>query len=212
MDNTNSSEYARRLARVQGAAWKRYAPNPYRGWLRRLELGFTLDVGCGLGRSLGYLDGNGVGVDHNGEFVAQCRSRGLVAFTPEEFQGSRYAAPATFDSLICMHVLEHLQPGEGKELLATYLPTVRPGGRIVLATPQERGWDSDPTHTLHVDGDDLVALARGLGLTASRWRSFPLPRWAGKLFIYNEFQLVAGIPANASPNAGTANTEPESKL
>lgn len=200
MDNTNSSEYTRRLARVQGARWKRYVPNPYRTWLRGLHLGFTLDVGCGLGRSLRYLDGNGVGVDHNAEFVAECRKRGLTAFTPEQFRGSAYAAPATFDSMICMHVLEHLQPGQGRELLATYLPTVRPGGRIVLATPQERGWNSDPTHTLRVDGDDLSDLARGLGLITSSWTSFPLPRWAGKLFIYNEFQLVATIPTNESSN------------
>jgi hypothetical protein len=134
-------------------------------------------------------------VDHNPEFVAECRDRGLVAFTPEEFQQSRYSAPAVFDAMICMHVLEHLEPGQGQELLATYLPTVRPGGRVVLATPQERGWDSDPTHTLHVDGDDLVGLAKELGLTSSGWKSFPLPAWAGKLFIYNEFQLVAEVPA-----------------
>jgi 2-polyprenyl-3-methyl-5-hydroxy-6-metoxy-1,4-benzoquinol methylase len=194
MESTNSAAYTRRLARVQGAAWKRYAPNPYRTWLRRLDLGFTLDVGCGLGRSLGYLDGNGVGVDHNAEFVAECRNRGLIAFTPEEFQVSRYGRPGLFDALICMHVLEHLEPGQAEELLATYLPAVRPGGRVVLATPQERGWDSDPTHTMHVDGDDLVELATGLGLTSPGWSSFPLPRWAGKLFIYNEFQLVATVP------------------
>lgn len=198
MDSTNSSAYTDRLSKVQGATWKRYAPNPYRSWLRRQNLGFTLDVGCGLGRSLGYLDGNGVGVDHNPEFVAECRARGYTAFTPQDFHDSQYAAPDSFDALICMHVIEHLESGQAAEILASYLPSVRPGGRVVLATPQERGWASDPTHTVFVDGDALADLASELGLTVTPWRSFPLPRWGGKLFIYNEFQLIARVPDQGS--------------
>jgi hypothetical protein len=45
------------------------------------------DVGCGLGRNLGHLDGNGVGVDHNAESVAIAQSRGLRAFRNEMVRG-----------------------------------------------------------------------------------------------------------------------------
>lgn len=192
--DTRSSSYTRRLADLQGADWKRYVPNPYRWWLRRLDLGFVLDVGCGLGRSLKYLDGNGVGIDHNDDFVRACCADGLRAFTPEGFRDSEYDQPGLFDSMIVMHVLEHLRTGESDHLLRSYLPYVRRGGRVVLVTPQERGFASDPTHVHFVDGDELVALCGRHGLAVHGWRSFPLPRWAGKTWIYNEFSVVAKVP------------------
>jgi SAM-dependent methyltransferase len=168
-------------------------PNPYRWWLRRQDLGFVLDVGCGLGRSLQYLDGHGIGIDHNDASVKACREAGLSAYTPDEFLGSGYDVPRGFDAMIMLHVLEHLQPGQDDEILDRYLPFVRDGGRVLLVTPQERGFASDPTHTDFVDGDDLVSLCRRHGLTASRWRSFPLPRWAGRLWVYNEFSVVGTV-------------------
>jgi len=163
-------------------------------WLRRQNLGFTLDVGCGLGRSLLYLDGNGVGVDHNAEFVAICRERGLQAYTPEEFPTSPFATEGRFDALMCLHVLEHLDDGVAEPLLRGYLEYVRPGGKVVLVTPQERGYASDSTHTRFVDGHALVSLAENLGLEVDGWGSFPLPRRAGRAFIYNEFHVVASVP------------------
>jgi 2-polyprenyl-3-methyl-5-hydroxy-6-metoxy-1,4-benzoquinol methylase len=202
MRDTRSSEYTTRLRKVQGASWKRYAPNPYRRWLRGQGLGFTLDIGCGLGRSLMYLDGYGVGVDHNEEFVETCHARGLTAFTPDGFGASAFAQPGRFDSLICMHVLEHLDAGQAESLLQAYLPHVRGGGKVVLVTPQELGFRSDSTHTHFVDGSDLEDLAGSLGLETEGWQSFPLPRWAGRAFIYNEFHLVARVP-NTSREVGT---------
>jgi len=62
---------------------------------------------------------------------------------------------------------------------------------VVLICPQERGFASDPTHTVFVDQPALAALAEELGLRTQRQYSFPLPRRAGKLFTYNEFVTVA---------------------
>jgi hypothetical protein len=56
--------YAQRLVRLQTAPWKRWLglQAPF-GWnLRRLDPGFTLDLGCGIGRMLLHLRGAGVGV------------------------------------------------------------------------------------------------------------------------------------------------------
>jgi SAM-dependent methyltransferase len=191
--DTRSRAYTQRLRSLQDASWKHWVPNPYRWWLRRQDLGFVLDVGCGLGRSLKYLDGHGIGIDHNDEFVKACREAGLIAFTPDEFVGSGYDVPHRFDSMIMLHVLEHLQSGQDDEILHRYLPFVRDGGRLLLVTPQERGFASDPTHTDFVDGDELVSLCRRHGLTVERWRSFPLPRWAGRLWVYNEFSVVGTV-------------------
>jgi hypothetical protein len=43
-------------------------------------------------------------------------------------------------------------------------------------------------------GDELVSLAREVGLQPEPWFSFPFPRWAGKPFLYNEFCLRATKP------------------
>src|SRR4030095_714662 len=92
---TDGIEYTERLDRMGNARWKRAlnAQAPYRWNMRRLHLGETLDVGCGLGRNLQHLEGHGVGVDTNPTSVEICRSKGLEAFTVEEFLGSELAAP-----------------------------------------------------------------------------------------------------------------------
>ena len=74
MDADTSGEwYTDRLQRITGRGWKRFVPDPYRWNLRRLKLGRTLDVGCGIGRCLAFIDGNGVGVDHNEKSVEETR-------------------------------------------------------------------------------------------------------------------------------------------
>jgi SAM-dependent methyltransferase len=192
-ESTSGPEYAKRLARLQTTWWKRTlsVQAPYRWNLRHLTLGFTLDIGCGIGRNLVNLEGYGVGVDHNADSVAIALNRGLTAFTPEEFNRSRFASPETFDSLLMAHVVEHLRRPEALELLRTYLPYVRSRGKAVLITPQERGFRSDPSHLEFVDFDSLEAICTEIGLTVQRTYSFPFPRVVGKLFTYNEFVLVA---------------------
>jgi len=189
---TRSSRYASRLVALQSKGWKQRLRllDPYRWNVRRLCPGRTLDVGCGIGRNLAHLDGRGVGVDHNPDAVAVARSRGLEAVLPEELQ----AEPGSFDNLLLAHVLEHLDADGAQALVAQYLPYVRPGGRVVLITPQERGQASDDTHVRFVDLDALRALCQALSLEVAQARSFPFPRALGRWFIYNEFVVVAHTP------------------
>ncbi len=193
---TDAADYARRLARLESVWWKRLldVQRPYRWNLRRLHPGLTLDLGCGLGRNLAHLDGHGVGVDHNEDSVAVARARGLRAFTPEEFAASPHAVTSSFDSLLCAHVVEHLPADDGQALLAAYLGFVRPGGSVILITPQERGYGTDATHVRFVDFAALDDLCARLGLGVVSRRSFPFPRAAGRVFPYNEFVVVARVP------------------
>jgi 2-polyprenyl-3-methyl-5-hydroxy-6-metoxy-1,4-benzoquinol methylase len=190
---TEGAEYTRRLQELGGARWKRVLDTqaPYRWNVRRLKLGRTLDVGCGIGRNLAHLDGNGVGVDHNETSVAACRAQGLEAYTISEFLACAHARPDAFDALLAAHLLEHLAEPDAREIIGMYLPYVRPGGQVVFITPQERGYASDATHVRFVRFEESAAMARALGLTVQRQFSFPFPRAAGKLFAYNEFVTVA---------------------
>ena len=194
--DTAGEDYARRLQTKEGAWWKRAldVQAPYRWNLRRQGLGRTLDVGCGIGRNLAGLDPRSVGVDHNPVSVQVARSRGFTALTVEEWESSDLRQEGAFDGMLVAHVIEHLDRGTAGGLLSDYLPYVRPGGKVFLVCPQERGYASDETHVSFTDGPALEALARGEGLQPEGWFSFPFPRWAGRAFTYNEFCLAATRP------------------
>lgn len=194
--DTAGSEYAERLRRLDTSWWRRTlnVQAPYRWNIRRLHLGRVLDVGSGLGRNLAHLGNNGVGVDHNAESVAIARARGLTSFTSDEFPSTPHAVPGAFDSLLLAHVVEHVDPDFAVELVRMYLPYVKPGGHVLFITPQERGYASDATHVSFTDFDGLRRLADRLGLTVEREYSFPLPRFAGKAFTYNEFVMLTRLP------------------
>jgi 2-polyprenyl-3-methyl-5-hydroxy-6-metoxy-1,4-benzoquinol methylase len=185
--STESAAYTGRLAQLEQRWIRRFVDvqAPYRWNLRRLDLGFVLDVGCGLGRNLGHVDGHGVGVDHNPHSVEVVRSRGMTAFTPDEFRASEYATPGRFDSLLSAHVLEHLEWDEAVDLVRTYLPFVRPGGKVVIICPQRAGFRSDATHVTELDGPALAQLASECGVPVRSTRSFPFPRFVGNVFTYN---------------------------
>ena len=189
---TAEKSYAERLSRLSGARWKQvlHVQAPFRAHIRHLRLGRTLDVGCGTGRNLQYLDENSVGVDHNPFSVQTARDAGLTAYTSDEFFGSGVAAPASFDSVLSAHVVEHLEPQDAAEIFASYLPYVRPGGTVVFITPQERGFASDSTHVAFSDHAALERLGASLGLKPEKHYSFPFPRFTGKFFTYNEFVQV----------------------
>lgn len=196
--DTASTAYTDRLAQLSGARWKRVldVQAPYRWNLRRI-LGErrTLDVGCGIGRNLRNLPAGSVGVDHNAQSVRICREAGLTATTATEFLAEPPGERAGFDGLLAAHLVEHLPAGGAAEVLAPYLPYLTAGATVVLICPQERGFASDATHTVFTDQASLGGLARELGLHVDKQFSFPLPRFAGRAFTYNEFVTVASVPA-----------------
>lgn len=196
LTSTDGKDYAARLTGLSGVWWKRLLPvqAPYRWNLRRLRLGFTLDIGCGYGRNLNHLGGKGVGVDHNPELIAAARAQGLQAFTVDSFRSSEFNRPEVFDSLLLSHLVEHMKEAEASALLRGYLPLLKRGGKVVLITPQEAGYASDPTHVQFMDFETLGNVARAEALQVERAYSFPFPRVAGRLFTYNEFVVVCRKP------------------
>lgn len=196
MNSTRDVTYTERLAGLD-TWWKRLldVQRPYRNHLRSLRPGRFLEVGCGLGRNLfnarGFADG--LGIDHNPTSVEHARARGLHALTTEAFHRSELAIPGSFDSLLVSHVLEHLTAGEALALLRTYLPFIRAEGQVIVVTPQEAGYRSDPTHVTFVDHAACARLLAAAGVTLARQESFPFPRWVGRFFTYNEFVTMGRV-------------------
>ena len=198
---TRGEAYAERLIRLQRAPWKRLldVQAPFRWNLRRLNPGFTLDIGCGIGRNLLHLMGHGIGVDTNEHCVRAARACGLTAFTPDEFRRSpEYNSPSRFDAILLAHVAEHMTEDEVVALLQEYEALLRPGGKLILIAPQEAGFRSDPTHVELMDFARLARISNRLGFQGERAFSFPFPRWVGRLFTYNEFIVVSRKPSSRS--------------
>lgn len=189
----DDARYAEQRLAAESAWWKRLldVQRPYRAHLRRLRLGLTLEIGCGIGRNLDHLRGSSIGVDRNRRAVEIARARGLTAFTPEELRASEWAKAGRFDSLLFSHVLEHMTAAQAGELVGAHLHLLRQDGRVVVLTPQEAGFRSDPTHVQFMDFETVAALLRQAGLQVESRYSFPFPRLTGGLFKYNEFVTIA---------------------
>ena len=189
--NTQAAEYAHRLLTLGSARWKRVldVQRPYRWNLKRLNPGFMLDVGCGIGRNLMHVEG--VGIDHNSHALDISRDRGLTVYLPEDFALSPDGIPGSFDRMLVSHVLEHMSFTEGLLLVERYLPYIKPNGMVILICPQEAGYDSDDTHVEFIDFPKMERLCCELMLRAERRYSFPFPRLTGRYFKFNEFVVCA---------------------
>jgi len=198
--DTKDRRYSERLAALEKKGIRTFidVQIPYRWNLRRMKPGYTLEIGCGIGRNLSHLAGDGVGVDHNGDSIALCRARGFVAYTSEEFAGSAHDRASSFDTLLLAHVVEHMQPREAASLVRTYLPHLKPHGRVIFITPQERGYATDATHVCFTDFEALRSICKEAGLRVLQEQSFPFPRALGKHFTYNEFVVVASASMTRS--------------
>ncbi len=127
-------------------------------WFRRGDR--VLDAGCGSGRLFTYeLRGRAsliVGVDVDPEVAANpnvdAPVRGDLAALP--------FADAAFDLVICKHVLEHLERPE--EPIRELARVLRPGGRLLILTPDRFHYVSLLASVLPPSAQRLVARGRGL--------------------------------------------------
>lgn len=190
--NTKGEDYADRLRNLSGAKWKKAldVQRPYRWNLSRLKLGKTLDVGCGIGRNLGNLSPESVGVDHNESAVQTARESGYNAVTVKEFQKNKKSYPLeSFDSMLLAHVLEHLTTKDGTKIIKEYLPYVR--NKVVIICPQKKGFTTDETHINFLDHAAIENILQNCGLIIEKSYSFPFHKKMGDVFTYNETVVVA---------------------
>jgi 2-polyprenyl-3-methyl-5-hydroxy-6-metoxy-1,4-benzoquinol methylase len=189
----DESEYVHRLKGISDKKIKKFLKpfNPYRRNLRRLISGNCLEIGCGIGRNLSYLGNSAnIGVDLNHSAVEYCKSIGHSAYTSKEFDALTEHR-ASFDNILLSHVLEHMEQPAAVDLIKHYLPALKPTGRIVIVCPQLRGFKSDPTHVEYMNFKKLSTIVARCGLGIEQQFSHPLHRAFGRLFIYNEFVIVA---------------------
>ena len=122
-------------ARAETDAGIAYQPMPVGG--RRL-----LDVGCGDGSLVAYLSGLGwdaEGIDVDSAAVAAARRQGLRVQLGT--LASEPYPPRSFDVLTMSHVIEHVI--DPIALLRDCHRVLKPGGTLVLFTPNVESWGHD---------------------------------------------------------------------
>ena len=191
-NSTSDGHYTNRLITLSENKLKKIfqVQLPYKIRVKHIITGRTLDVGCGIGRILKWLSADSIGVDHNLDSVQYCKKNGLNAWTVQDFEDQSHLNEK-FEYLLFAHILEHLKDDEQKPFVQKYLNYLPSKGKVVIITPQMRGYKSDITHLTFTDDVRIESLLEDLELEIISTKSFPLPKFFGKYFKYNEFQVVA---------------------
>ncbi len=149
-----------------------------------------LDIGCADGRLLDWYRSSSVGhrlethgIELSETAAATARARGHRVVTGR-FEVDTQLEPGTFDLMLALHVIEHVDDPERFARRAAEL--LAPGGLLVVATPN---WDSAearrfakhwggnhfPRHWTLYDEPTIRALAESVGLKVARVEYQPNP-------------------------------------
>lgn len=132
-----------------------------------------LDLGCGRGEWLELLRGHGIaayGVDANSEMVAEAVAHGVSAVHADAVEHLEQVQESSLQAVSAFHVAEHLRLDQLERLLDASLLALRPGGRLLLETPNPTnlnvgaaGFYLDPTHRRPLHPEFLRFLVESRG-------------------------------------------------
>ena len=185
---------------VEGmAADYRYLPRPARG-------AALLDVGCGNGdflRQVQQLGWHAVGLesDPRAYSVAAERKLNVVKGSVPDTG----LPPDSFDAVTLNHVIEHVH--DPRRVLSELFRLVRPGGRVILTTPNWRSYGAKlfgrwwrgfepPRHLVLFTPDSLSAAITNAGFVEPEIRVQPE---VADFFFLQSHSIASSAPAGSLP-------------
>jgi len=160
-------------------------------YLPAMEQGRLLDVGCGSGQELRWmaeLRWHAEGVEPDPAAVQVAREKGLTVH--QGTLASQRFPDASFDAVVSSHVIEHVH--DPLAFLRESRRILRPGGRLVVITPNIRSWGhrlyrrawrglEPPRHLQVFSRLSLAALADKAGFAARECSA--ITRSAGDILL-----------------------------
>jgi 2-polyprenyl-3-methyl-5-hydroxy-6-metoxy-1,4-benzoquinol methylase len=138
--------------------------------------GRALDYGCGAGELLKLLPVGSSGTEISEHAIAYCRKQGLDV--------ARSIPTRDYTTFIANHILEHLDDPRGTIRDISKIGCVQ---RMIIVTPNAKGFKHDSTHRTFID-ENYPWNVSGFEITSAKY--FPLPKWLGSFFTYNELVTV----------------------
>jgi SAM-dependent methyltransferase len=182
--DTASKEYSDYYLQKYAKWWRFLSPVeiPFKFFARCLCKGKTLDVGCGPGRYLSFLP-DATGIDHNPEFIFYARRRGFKVFLSQEFDEDFDKSLQRFDTLLFSHILEHMEFQQACEFVKKYLPTLKPGGKVIIIVPDGISFKNDPSHRCYFDCNLIKKLASANSLHLQKAMYHPFPKYMSRWLV-----------------------------
>ena len=98
----------------------------------------VLDLGCGRGEALEFLQEHGVphcGIDSSAEMIKICHEKGLEANQGDLLDELSALQEGSLGGIVSFHVIEHLSPEAVARLVRLSWRALEPGGILILETP-----------------------------------------------------------------------------
>lgn len=129
---------------------------------RQYAQGSVLEVGCGPQKTVP--ESTGIDIIARGEFIPGLPGRKSIADFTADMREPLPFDSASFDTLIARHILEHLI--DPIKVLKQWGQTIKPGGRMIIAVPNQEIRSSIPLNYQHVHAytpESLKTLMEQLG-------------------------------------------------
>jgi 2-polyprenyl-3-methyl-5-hydroxy-6-metoxy-1,4-benzoquinol methylase len=168
---------------AEGRTWRRQ----FAGWLPADTRVPILDVGCGWGKVVWWLQHEGYaaaeGVDVNAEVIEIGQRLGVQRLHHADAHAWLAARPNHYALIVMRDVLEHFRRDEVMRLLALVHASLSPGGRVIIQAPNGespffgRIRYGDFTHELAFAPSSMQQVLRATGFAEVDVRaSPPVPR------------------------------------
>lgn len=178
-----------------------------------------LDIGCGRGTFLYYLQNEGYanasGVDRSPETVRRAREHGIKGVVEGDTLEYLNAHPGAFDCIVAIDVFEHLFKPEIVEWLDAIYKALAPGGSVIIQAVNADGFGVNRMMSVdftHETAFTRYSLHQVLGITGFKDDEFhPMEPLAGegclKTLGWKLIRLVLGFYYHVEVGSGIKNND-----
>ncbi len=181
---------------INRSSLRYFIRNFYLSNILKFTIGKCIDFGCGSGDLLKKLPEGSIGTDINFYSIEYCQKNNLNAFVyniDEDNYQLKSLESGKYDTLICSHVLEHIEDAN-KVIKKLFESANRLEiKRIVIVVPGIKGFKYDHTHKTYIDMEyiNMNNLDKLFNYILVYKKYFPVnSKLFSKFFTHNELVLV----------------------